>query len=188
MDKPEQIRFTLEEYAYPGLDPHDAASLRAWRMACVASDVTRHGALMSRMVHVGVDLLRVGVLDAAFDPTLERMQAAVFSATASQPGIGRSYREGEILVDGPAGKRRAVVALEFSFRTGRWWAAHRSVGTNRDGVGVFHGQWVEREGQGIERLDDTLRGWVDTSDVALTAVPREEWVEYLEDGAARAPR
>lgn len=185
MDKPEQIRYTLEEYAYPGLDPRDAASLRAWRLACIASDVTRLGALMSRMVHVGVDLLRVGVLDEAFDPTVERVQAALFSATASQPGIGRSYREGEILVDGPAGKRRAVVALEFSFRTGRWWAAHRCVGTNGDGVGVFHGPWVEREGKGIGRLDAALRGWVDTSDVAVTAVPREEWAEYLGDGATR---
>jgi hypothetical protein len=82
-------------------------------------------------------------------------------------GVVRSFREGEITVDVDGTRHRAVVTLEWSFVTGRWWTARRRIGTNPVQIGVFHGEWEEREGEGLDALDEALRPWVDDHGVEL---------------------
>lgn len=66
-----------------------------------------------------------------------------------------------------------MVTLEFAHATGRWWTALRRVGTNQVAVGVFHGDWVEAEGEGIDALDEPLREWVDTTGIELGEARQE---------------
>jgi hypothetical protein len=165
MSEQKQLHFHMEQSPVFDLDVHDAAATRAWRKRCIEDEVHLTGSLPLRLVHVGVGVQRVGNFETALEPKLELQHAALFLATARQPDVVRSYREGEIIVEEADGKYRAVVALEFAHATGRWWTARRRVGTNQVSVGVFHGPWVEAEGEGIEALDEPLRDWIDTTGV-----------------------
>lgn len=161
------LHFNLEQHPLFDLDVHDAAATRDWRKRSIEQEVMLTGQLPLRMVHVGVGVQRIGKLELRLEPKIELEHAAVFLMVSRQPDIVRSYREGEITVEEADGKYRAVVTLEYAHPTGRWWTARRRVGTNQVSVGVFHGDWVETEGEGLEALEERLREWVDTTGVEL---------------------
>jgi hypothetical protein len=166
---PEQVvlKLQLEQLPLFDLDPHDAAAARAWRLRSIEHEVSLTGALPLRMVLVGVGVQRIGHLELRLEPKIELEHAALFSMSAAQPDVVRAYREGELTVEEADGRYRAVVTLEYAHATGRWWTARRRVGTNQVAVGVFHGEWVEEEGVGLESLDERLREWVDTTGITL---------------------
>lgn len=173
MAEEHQLHIQMEQLPLFDLDVEDAAATRAWRMRCIENEVTMMGKLPLRMVHVGKGVQRIAQFEMRIEPKIELEHAALLFVTAGQPDVVRSYREGELVIDEPDGKYRAVVTLEFSHATGRWWTARRRVGTNQVAVGLFHGDWVERDGEGLDALDEALREWVDTTGVELGAFRQE---------------
>lgn len=160
------IAFQLRQDVVPDLDPDDVASVRSWRKRVVEDQVRVVGRLPHRVVLVAKGLVRVGDLRMEFEPKIEIEHAVIFRTTAMQPDVGRAYREGEITVEEGETKYRALVILEFEHATGRWWTAQRRVGTNAAQIGVLHGEWIERTGEGLEALGE-LAEWVDTSKVEI---------------------
>lgn len=173
MPEPVVLQLQLQQQPLFDLDPHDAAAARAWRLRRIEHEVTLTGALPPRMVLVGVGVQRLGHLEPRLEPDLELQHAALFSLAAQQPDVVRAFREGELTVEEGDGRYRVVVTLEYAHATGRWWTAQRRVGTNQVAVGVFHGEWREREGVGLEALDERLREWVDTGGIQLGEATHE---------------
>jgi hypothetical protein len=185
MPEAHEIRFQLRQLPLFDLDVADPRAVRDWRLRCIVDEVQMTGALPTRMVLVGQGVQRIGDLPPKLEADAEIQYAAMFRMCATQPEIARAYREGEISVPGPDDTRvRVAVCLEYAHDTHRWWLAQRRVGTGAASVGVFHGEWEEREGEGLDALDDALREWVDTTGVDLGAssqvlTPKEDVPDVL---------
>jgi len=163
------IAFRLEQHPVFDLDANDPGAVRRWRTRCIEDEVMLAGHLPSRMVLVGTGVQRVGSLTPTLEPKEDLKHAALFRLCAGQPEVVRAYREGEITVEEHGARYRAAALVEWDHRTGRWWAAQRRIGTNAVSVGVFHGDWLVREGDGLDTLGEPLRSWVDTEGVELGA-------------------
>lgn len=167
MAESRRLEFQLEQQPLFDLDPRDSRVARAWRVRCVEDEVRLTGRLPLRMVFVGEGFTRMGLVTLRLEPKEELGHAAMFQLFAQQPDVVRAYREGEITVEDEGSRYRAVALLEWDHASGRWWSAQRRVGTNAVAVGMLHGEWVEREGTGLEELGEPLQEWVDTTGVEL---------------------
>ncbi len=103
----------------------------------------------------------------------ERLIAALFMDLARREGVVRAFRQGERRVEVDGRGRRALGVLEYEVESGKWWLAFRLIGTGEASVGVFHGEWKESEGEGLEALDEDFREWLDAG-TATIETRREE--------------
>ena len=156
------VGMQLEQQPLFGGDGRDAAAMRRWRRKLAEDEVSLLGRLPSRLVLIGTDFVRVGKLTPDDELEDQRM-AAVFNVGARQPDVVRALREGEAVIDG----RRVLALLEYNPLGRSFWLATRHFGANAVEVGVFHGEWIEREGVGLDELEEPFRDWVDIGGLSV---------------------
>ncbi len=85
------------------------------------------------------------------------------------------FRVGEARVpSGEGGLRRAALCLQLWSDSARWKARIRPFGTNTQRLGVWHGDWEELEGQGLDDAPDWLRERLDSGEYAIRSRPLGE--------------
>ncbi len=139
----------------------DVAALRAWARANANSEVAMTGRLRSTFVYALEGQSEHIPVDKAEDIGKETILAALFRDLGRRGGVVRAFRQGERFVDVDGRNRRAAAIVEADLSTGGWWLAWRLFGTGEASVGVFHGDWQERQGATLDELDEPFREWLD---------------------------
>lgn len=148
-------------------DVRDVPALRAWARTNAENEVAMTGRLRPALVYTMEAAFEHMPLDKAEDIGNERLIAALFLNLARRDGILRAFRQGERRVEADGRGRRAAAILEYDLADGRWWLAWRLVGTGEASVGVFHGDWIEREGTTLDELDEPFREWLDAGTATI---------------------
>jgi len=177
------IEFGMEQRPLTDLDLQDTAAVRDWIKFHAERRISRFGTHHPTVRFLSAGLQETGDLQALVEAGQpEAALAAIFHQLAARPGVIRRIREGEVLVNDLGMPRRAVGVLEHlpGDDGDSWWLAYRFVATGDGGVGVLVGDWIEREGVGLEALGRPFRGWLDTGD--------QEALAYRQTPAARPPQ
>ncbi len=142
-------------------DARDLAGVRDLVLTNAANEVALTGRLRSAFVYVLDGNQEHMPVDKAEDLGKETILAGLFRNLAQRNGVLRAFRQGERRVEVDGRGRRAAAVLELDMATGGWWLASRLFGTGEASVGVFHGEWEEREGAALDELDEPFREWLD---------------------------
>lgn len=142
-------------------DVRDIAALRGWAKTNADNEVALTGRLRSAFAYVMEGASEHLPIDKAEDIGKEAVVAALFRDLARRDGVVRAFRQGERHVEVDGRGRRAAAIIEVDLTDGRWWLAWRLFGTGEASVGVFHGEWQEREGATLDELDEPFREWID---------------------------
>ncbi len=165
------LHFELRRTPLRDLDREDAPAVRAHIREHAEARARMHGhhPALARFLYDTFE--EVGPLDGLVDLGRENLVALLFRQAAARPGVLRRFREGEVLVRDESGAlRRALCILEHlpGDEGDGWWVAHRFLGQGEAGVGVFHGDWIEREGVGLEELGPPFAEWLDVGRAEIT--------------------
>jgi len=162
------IEFGLEQRPLHDLDLSDTPTVRDWIMFHAERRISMFGTQHPTVRFLSSGLQETGDLQALVEAGQpDSALAAIFHQLAARPGVIRRFREGEVLVKDELGMpRRAVGVLEYLPGDDgySWWLAYRFVATGDGGVGVPVGDWIQREGVGLEALGRPFRGWLDSGD------------------------
>jgi len=162
------IEFGLEQRPLTDLDLSDTAAVRDWIKFHAERRISQFGTQHATVRFLSAGLQETGDLQALVEAGQpETALAAIFRQLAARPGVIRRFREGEVLVKDELGMpRRAVGVLEHlpGADGDSWWVAYRFVVSGDGGVGVLVGNWIEREGAGLEALGKPFRDWLDAGD------------------------
>ncbi len=170
MSEHHEMRLELHRNAASGLDPSDIAGIRAGVLRASANLVAMAGRLESELLFVGNGYTDSTKTAGLADLGQEALLAATLRSYGDATECFRRFRRGEIAID----KHRVAAVLELvPGEPDRWWRALRRVGTGAAQVGVFHSEWEEREGEGLEALEEDLHEWIDVSKVEVGGMNRE---------------
>jgi hypothetical protein len=162
----ERRRFEVEvtRRPLPQVEPMDTVEVRALLLERAEEQIRQAG----RCAH-GFRFLSADTDEWADagepEPGDERFFATCFRQLGGRPGVVRRVREGEAHISVEGTYRRVAVVLEWLPEGDGWWLACRLIGERAGNVGVFHGEWVQREGIGLAGLPEPFREWLDGEDV-----------------------
>jgi len=142
-------------------DVRDVGALRAWARSNAENEVALTGRLRSAFVFVIEGTSEHFDVGRSEELGKETIVAALFQELAAREGVLRAFREGERFVEVDGRTRRVAAIVERDLASGAWWLAWRLFGTGDASVGVFHGEWQEREGATLDELDEPFHEWFD---------------------------
>lgn len=188
-EKPEQWKFQGRREPLSAEVLAEPATLRDALKAHLSDMASLQGGVNLEFAFAHGDKLETYTVPGTPEDRLgkEAVVAVSFAQLATRDEVRRAFRTGECVKQGDEGHRRALLVLEWTPGTDRWWLAWRHLGTGEAGVGVFHGDWHDAEGDGLDalgELDPAFREWLDTGEAAVANMhmrdepaPREGFIE-----------
>lgn len=159
-DERTRLHFRFKRSLVGSGDPSHADFQWLWCRNDADSRVLLSGAVGDNLVLFRArDVLSASLVDAV-ELGRESLLVAAQRTVGDAAMLGR-FRLGERLVDTPQGTRRAACILQLWPDSTAWRAEVRRFGTTADGLGVWHGDWQEHQGDSPQDAPDWLLEWVD---------------------------
>jgi len=167
-DKTFHLEIQLQREPLVG-DAADLAALRQGLLHHLEEVVSMKGGVDADMIFVYPGFGEVVLARALGD---EPTAAAFFRAYQGSGQVPlHRIRRGEARLKVGDRSRRVVAILQLLPGDGDpWWLAWRPFGVSKDGVGILYDGWVEREGAGVDALEDPFQAWIRAEKAEITSL------------------
>ena len=150
-------------------DAHDLPSLRQGLLHHLEEVISMKGGVEADMIFIYGGFAEVVPAKALGN---EPTAATFFRAYQGSGQVPlHRFRRGEARLKVGDRSRRVVAILQLLPGDGdRWWLAWRPFGVSKDQVGILYDAWVEREGEGINMLEDPFQDWLKADKAEVTSL------------------
>lgn len=163
-------RFEMERMLTPDVPEGDQQSAWELMQAQVQSQVLLGGGQPERLLLCLAGVVMHAPLFGLVPLGQEGYLVAMHRELMSDQAWAR-FRLGEARVPSEGGLRRAALCLQLWSDSTRWRARIRPFGANALGLGVWHGDWEELEGQGLDDAPDWLHERLDSGEFVIRSRP-----------------